>query len=55
MATHAGILTWRITRTEEPGELQSVGSQRVRHDLVTEQRSEIGTSHAQVNRHDPWP
>ena len=29
-ATHASILAWRITRTEEPGELQSMGSQRVR-------------------------
>ena len=30
MATHSSILAWRIPRTEEPGELQSVGSQRVR-------------------------
>ena len=27
MATHSSILTWRIPRTEEPGRLQSVGSQ----------------------------
>ena len=26
------ILAWRIPRTEEPGELQSMGSQRVRHN-----------------------
>ena len=32
MATHSGILAWRIPRTEEPGGLQSMGSQRVRHD-----------------------
>ena len=32
MATHSGILTWKIPWTEEPGRLQSVGSQRVRHD-----------------------
>ena len=32
MATHSRILAWRIPWTEEPGELQSVGSQRVRHD-----------------------
>ena len=32
MATHSGILAWRIAGTEEPGGLQSVGSQRVRHD-----------------------
>ena len=35
MATHSSILAWRIPRTEEPGGLQSMGSQRVRHDLVT--------------------
>ena len=29
MATHSGILVWRIPRTEEPGGLQSLGSQRV--------------------------
>ena len=32
MATHSSILTWKILRTEEPGRLQSIGSQRVRHD-----------------------
>ena len=32
MATHSGILTWKIPWTEEPDRLQSVGSQRVRHD-----------------------
>ena len=32
MATHSSILAWRIPRTEEPGGLQSIGSQRVRHD-----------------------
>ena len=31
MATHFSILAWRIPWTEEPGGLQSVGSQRVRH------------------------
>ena len=31
MATHSSILAWRIPWTEEPGWLQSVGSQRVRH------------------------
>ena len=36
MATCSSILTWRITGTEEPGGLQSMGSQRVRYDLVTE-------------------
>ena len=32
MATHSSILAWKIPRTEEPGRLQSMGSQRVRHD-----------------------
>ena len=32
VATHSSILAWRIPRTEEPGRLQSMGSQRVRHD-----------------------
>ena len=36
MATPSSILDWRIPRTEEPGGLQSIGLQRVRHDWVTE-------------------
>ena len=32
MATHSSILAWKISWTEEPGELQSMGSQRVRHN-----------------------
>ena len=32
MATHSSILAWKIPRMEEPGRLQSVGLQRVRHD-----------------------
>ena len=36
MATHSSILTWEIPWTEEPGGLQSMGSQRVRHNRVTE-------------------
>ena len=35
MATHSSILAWRIPWTQEPGRLQSMGSQRVRHDLAT--------------------
>ena len=31
MAAHSSILTWRIPWTEEPGGLESMGSQRVRH------------------------
>ena len=32
MATHSSILPWRIPWAEKPGELQLVGSQRIRHD-----------------------
>ena len=32
IATHSNILAWRIPWTEEPGSLQSMGSQRVGHD-----------------------
>ena len=32
MATHSRTLAWKIPWTEEPGGLQSMGSQRVRHD-----------------------
>ena len=35
MATHSSILAWRIPQTEEPDRLQSMGSQRVGHDRVT--------------------
>ena len=35
MTTHPSILAWRIPWMEEPGGLQSTGSQRVRHDWVT--------------------
>ena len=32
MATHSSVLVWEILWTEEPGGLQSMGLQRVRHD-----------------------
>ena len=34
MATHSSILAWKIPWTEEPGGLQSMGSQTVGHDWV---------------------
>ena len=34
MATHSSTLAWKIPRTEEPGRLQSMGSQRVGHDFT---------------------
>ena len=36
MTTHASMLAWETPRTEEPGGLQSMGSQRIRHSLQTE-------------------
>ena len=36
MVTHSRILAWEIPWTEEPGELQSMGSQRAGHDCMTE-------------------
>ena len=35
MAIHSNILPWRLPWTEEPGGLQSMGSQRIRHILAT--------------------
>ena len=40
MATHSSILDWRISWTEEPGSLQSMGSKRVGHNLVTKQQQQ---------------
>ena len=45
MATHSSILAWEIPRTGEPGGLQSMGSQRVGHDQVTEY-TRMGTYYA---------
>ena len=39
MATHSSILAWRIPRTEEPGGLQSMGSQTGRHGWATNTHS----------------
>ena len=36
MLTHSSVLAWKIPWTEEPGRLQSVGSQRVGHNWLTE-------------------
>ena len=43
MATHSGILAWEIPWTEGPGGLWSMGSQRVRHDLVIKSEKELAT------------
>ena len=44
MATHSNILAWRIPWTEEPGGLQSTGSQRVGHAEATEQQQHNKTT-----------
>ena len=44
MATHSSILAWRIPWTEEPGGLQSIGSQRIGHD-----RSDLAHSTANLS------
>ena len=38
IATHSSILAWGISRTEEPGGLQSMGSHRAGHDIATKQQ-----------------
>ena len=38
MATHSSVVAWEIPWTEEPGGLQSMGSQKVGHNLKTKQR-----------------
>ena len=38
MITHSSILDWENPQTEEPGELQSMGLQRVRHNLEIQQQ-----------------
>ena len=35
MATHSSIIAWRISRTEEPGVVQNMGSLRVKHSLFS--------------------
>ena len=44
MTTHPSILAWRTPWTDEPGGLQSMGSQRVRHNWVTEHEHKINVT-----------
>ena len=41
MATHSSILAWQVPRTEGPGELQSMGLQRIRNDLAIKQQQQF--------------
>ena len=47
MATHSSILAWRIPWSEEPGGIQSLGSQRVGHDRAT-------NTHTGTHIYVPW-
>ena len=49
MATHSSILGWRIPWTEEPGKLQSMGSQRVGFNLATHTYSVVAVVKAQAH------
>ena len=40
MSTHSTVLAWEMPWTEEPGGIQSMGSQRVGHDLMTKQQQQ---------------
>ena len=52
MATHYSILAWAMPWTKEPGMLESMGSQRVGHDLATKQQLQYcPPSSFQVNSH----
>ena len=41
MTTHSSILVWKIPWTEDPGKLQSMGSQRVGHNWATEHQQAL--------------
>ena len=48
METHSSTLAWRIPWTEEPGGLQSTGSERVRHEWAAEHSTALGHSAARM-------
>ena len=51
VSTHSSVLAWRIAWMEEPGELQSVGSQRAGHEWVTKHQQQ----HDQKEKNGEWP
>ena len=60
-ATHSSILAWKIPWTEEPGGLQSMGWQRVRHNWVNEHTQQtlsslvaVNNPHSPTSPHPPW-
>ena len=50
MATHSSILAWEILWTDEPGGLQSIGLQRVGHNLATKQQTLLKPHSAEEKR-----
>ena len=48
MATHSSIVAWKIPWTDEPDRLQSMGSQRVGHDIVLVQETQVLLEQPQV-------
>ena len=48
MTAHSSIFAWRIPWTEEPGGLQSMGLQRVRHDCMTIPHGSLGMKNESV-------
>ena len=55
LATHSSILAWKIPWTEEPGRLQCMGSQRVRHDLATDLEYHGGITFMQLSKQNMLP
>ena len=53
MATHSSILVWRIPWMEEPGGLQSMGSQRVGHDFTQKKVSAYKSDSSNSKRNLP--
>ena len=51
---HSSVLAWRIPRTEEPGGLQSMGLQRVRHDLGAQQQQQTDKGTKDLERLSHW-
>ena len=49
MEAHSSSLVWEIPWTEEPGGLQSLGSQRVRHNSATKEQQQQASAISQVN------
>ena len=49
VAIHSSILSWKILWTEEPGRLQSMGSQRLRHDWALTHTKYEGRENGEVS------